>query len=252
MSRPTIVAVHGNGGGGERFARTAAAVPDGVAFHAVTLPGFGGVPRDPSLRTLPDYADRLGEMVATAAPAGPPPVVLGHGIGGSIALDLASRRPELLGGLVLHAPVGADLDTRLFPRVMRTPAVREAVRRLIAARPLRPVWRRAFFPHGAPAADLDRFFEGYRRCAVFGDMFELIDASWFEGLAPVEGVPAVLLWGEGDRVLRSGQVPAIRAKVPEATVVVVPGWDHFPMIEQPDDYAREVVAIAERLVGAGR
>ncbi len=238
-----IVAVHGNGGGASRYAFVAPAMPDDVEFRPVTLPGFSTEPRDPSLRALGDYADRVADLFADLDQ----PILLGHGIGGSIALDLASRRPELLGGLVLHAPVGASLDTRLFPRVMRTRVVRSAVRRGISSRLARPVLRRIFFPHGAPHEVLDVFFEEYRHCEAFGDMFDLIDRSWFDSITPVGDVPAVLLWGQNDRVLRSGQSDEIRSKLPDAEVVIREGWDHFPMIEQPQEYADEIVAIARRL-----
>ncbi|NNE72483.1 MAG: alpha/beta hydrolase, partial [Acidimicrobiales bacterium] len=60
----------------------------------------------------------------------------------------------------------------------------------------------------------------------------------------------VLLWGERDRVLQSGQSDEIRSKVPDAEVVIKDGWDHFPMIEQPEEYAREILAIARRLAAA--
>jgi pimeloyl-ACP methyl ester carboxylesterase len=244
---PTIVAVHGNGGGASRFAEVLRILSGEVDFRAVTLPGFSGVPADPALRTVADYADRLSlELAAT----GPAPVVLGHGIGGSFALDLASRRPQLLGGLILHAPVAANLDTRLFPRVMQPKVVRATARRLISARTLRPLWRRLFFPHGAPRPVLDRFFDEYRTCASFAQMFDIIDAAWFTALEPVQGVPTVVLWGSGDRVLRAGQADAVLAKVPGAEVVVRHGWDHFPMLEQPEEYGREIVAIARRLVSA--
>ena len=244
----TIVALHGNGGGGERFARVVPAMPSGTTLYAPTLPGFSRRPRDPSLRTLTDYADHVAEeLIEVARRDGIAPVLLGHGIGGSIALDLVSRRPELVRALVLHAPVGADLDTRLFPRIMSTRPMRAAVKRVLSSRLARPVWRRLFFPYGAPKATLDEFFEAYRHCAVFGDMFEVITASWFDRLQPVRGVPSILLWGAEDRVLRSGQVDAIRAKVPDAEVVVREGWDHFPMIEQPEEYARELAAMAQRL-----
>ena len=246
MSAPTtIIAVHGNGGGASRFARVAPLLRGDVELRAITLPGFSTSPKDPSLRTVGDYADRLAEHVVEAGPA---PVLLGHGIGGSFALDLASRRPELLGGLILHAPVAASLDTRLFPRVMQSAPVRAAAKRLIAARPLRPLWRRAFFPIGAPRDVLDGFFEEYRTCEAFGDMFEIIDADWYDPLAPVRDVPTVLLWGAGDRVLKSGQADTVTAKVPDAEVIVRDGWDHFPMIEQPEEYAREIETIARRLV----
>lgn len=239
----SIVAVHGNGGGASRYALVEPVVPDDVVFRAVTLPGFSTEPRDPSLRRLPDYADRLAELFADLDR----PILLGHGIGGSIALDLVSRRPELVGGLVLHAPVGASLDTRLFPRVMQSTPVRALIKRGISARPIRPLLRRVFFPHGGPKETLDTFFEEYRHCEAFGDMFDLIDRPWFDSIDPVTDVPTALLWGENDRVLRSGQSDEIRTKVPEAEVIIADGWDHFPMIEQPEEYAREIVAIARAL-----
>ncbi len=239
----TIVAVHGNGGGSTRFRSMLSHVPDGVSVRAIDLPGFNGVPLDPSLQSVADYADRLAGALAEHQA----PIVLGHGIGGSIALDLASRRPETMAGLVLHAPVGADLDTRLFPKLMSTRPVRAVIKRAISARPLRPAWRRAFFPTGAPREVLDEFFEGYRDCDAFSQMFDIIDHRWFESLAPVTAVPTVLLWGEHDRVLKSGQTDGIRAKVPDARVVVQPGWDHFPMIEQPEEYARVIAELATDL-----
>lgn len=243
-----VVAVHGNGGGASRFELLVAHQPAAIDVTAITLPGFGGTPADPALGSVSDYADHLGRLVAEHDR----PVLLGHGIGGSIALDLVSRRPDLVRGLVLHAPVGADLDRRLFPRLMSSRPMRSVVRRLVAARALRPLWRRLFFPSGAPPEVLGRFFEGYRRCDAFGQMFEIIDAPWFAGLQPVRGVPTVLLWGERDRVLRSGQATAIAAKVPDARVVVHPGWDHFPMIEQPEEYARAIADLAVDLASTPR
>ena len=134
---------------------------------------------------------------------------------------------------------------------MSSRPVRGLVRRAISARPFRPLLRRVFFPHGAPTATLDRFFDEYRHCEAFGDMFDLIDRPWFDSVSPVTGVPTVLLWGEEDRVLRSGQSDEIQSKVPDAEVVIQQGWDHFPMIEQPEEYAREIVAIAQRLAPTG-
>ncbi|MEM7271678.1 MAG: alpha/beta hydrolase [Actinomycetota bacterium] len=246
-----VIAVHGNGGGSTRFSLVPRHLPDHVRFHAVDLPGFNGRPDDPSLQSVAAYADRLADLIAEVVGPGEQerlPVVLGHGIGGSIALDLASRRPDTMAGLILHAPVGADLDRRLFPRIMATEPVRAMVRTLIAARPLRPIWRRLFFPVGAPAAELDTFFEGYRNCPAFGRMFDIITVEWFTTLVPLADVPTVLLWGENDRVLRSGQADAIAAKAPLARTVIRAGWDHFPMLEQPEEYADAVAELATGLV----
>ena len=147
-----------------------------------------------------------------------------------------------------HAIVAADLDTRLFPKLMSTRPVRELIRRLISAKLPRPIWRRLFFPIGAPDSDIDTFFEGYRNCESFGLMFEIIDAEWFGALEPIESLPVTLLWGEHDRVLKSGQIDGIVANAPNAERVIQPGWDHFPMLEQPEEYARVVAELATALV----
>ena len=243
----TIVAVHGNGGGSTRFDRMSTHIGPGVRFVAIDLPGFNGAPVDPTLTNVAGFADRLAELVDDARSGGSPAVVLGHGIGGSISLDLASRRPDALDALILHAPVGADLDTRLFPRIMSTRPMRALIKRAISARLPRPLWRRLFFPTGAPKHDIDTFFEGYRDCASFGQMFDIIDFDWFDALEPVTELPVTLLWGEHDRVLKAGQTDAIAAKAPQANRVIQPGWDHFPMLEQPEEYARVIEALAREL-----
>ena len=142
----TLVAVHGNGGGGFRFARAEEHMPEGIRFVAVTLPGFGGRAADPALRHLGDFSEALwGEIRDLPRPL----VVLGHGIGGSIALDLVNRHP--VDGLILHAPVGTRLERRWFPRLMRPNAVRRLVQWGISSRLSRPLLRRRFFGGSVPA-----------------------------------------------------------------------------------------------------
>ena len=239
----TLVAVHGNGGGAHRFARVSPLMPPDVPLVAVTLPGFAAVPADPALRSLADYAACLADLIA---PLPRPRVVLGHGIGGSIALELVQRRADLADGLILHAPVGARLDRRLFPRLMALPGARALGRRLFGSRPLRPIVRRLLFSGAVPPDYLDRFFEEYRRCSAFGQMFDLITPTWFRGLRPT-ALPSVLLWGEAERLLAVEQVDDYRALLPRATIRREPGWGHFPMIERPDEYAAEIAGLARAL-----
>lgn len=241
-----LVAVHGNGGASIRFARLFEHMPHDVRLDAPTIPGFGGVPRDPRLVTLADYGEWLARYVAESPR---PRVVLGHGIGGSIALEMLQRHAELVDGVLLHAPVGADLDRRWFPRLMSPPPVRRLVQRLLASPALRAPLARRFFREPPPSEFLDRFFADYRRCEAFSQMFDLIDARWFRGLAPVD-VPAVLLWGARERVLRAQQADAFRAVLPRARIEIVPEWDHFPMIDAPRDYAARVALWARALVPA--
>ncbi|MFN8523995.1 MAG: alpha/beta hydrolase [Chloroflexota bacterium] len=242
----TIVAVHGNGGSADRFGRVVPFVPRPTRLVAVTLPGFGGRPLPPGRLSLAGFAEALGDAVATASR---PRVVLGHGIGGSIALELARLQPCAMDGLILHAPVGARLGFRAFPRLMRLPGALRVGRALFTTRALRRFWVSRVFTAGVSSRGIDWFFDDYDRCTAFGLMFELITADWFESLTPLS-VPLSLLWGERDRVLDASQVDSYRRIAPNAIIRVIPRWDHFPMIDSPAAYADVISSLARELTGA--
>lgn len=239
-----IVALHGNGGGAFRFALVQPFVPEHVGFHALTLPGFANKPRDRSLHTLRDYATYLRSEIA-ALPR--PTVLLGHGIGGSIALEFIQHYAADIDGLILHAPVGTRLDSRFFPKLMAFPGMRTFGQHMFSSPLTRPMWKRVLFSQQVPADFTNRFFAEYRHCAVFSQMFDLITPEWFQSLHPVS-LPSALLWGERERVLKVDHVRDYQALLPNHTVRIVPDWDHFPMIEQPNAYAQEIAQLALELV----
>ena len=81
-------------------------------------------------------------------------------------------------------------------------------------------------------------------------MFDLITPTWFRGLRPTT-LPAGLLWGQAERLLAVDQVRDYQALLPVAVTRSVPGWGHFPMIEQPESYAAEIAALARAIVRTG-
>lgn len=242
----TIVAAHGNGGGGLRFAAVHEHLPADVSLRAPTLPGFPDVPADPQLTTLAAYADVLAGHVA-AAPR--PRVLLGHGIGGSLALTALADGGVNVDGLILHAPVGTRLDTRWLPRLMRLPGATGLLAAVLASAPARPLLRRLAFVAPVDVDSARRLLAGYGRCPAFGHMFDLIDADWFARLPPLD-VPAVLLWGGRERILGVDQLEDYTRLLPGADVAVVDGWDHFPMLDDPRGYADRIAGLARRLVTA--
>lgn len=240
----SLIAIHGNGGGGYRFHLLEGRLPPHVELFAVTLPGFGFAPPHPHIDSLKGFADWLATKVVVDAPR--PRYLLGHGIGGSIACEFLQHHRPLVDGVILHAPVGAQLDRRWFPRLMRLPGMRPMAQWMLGAPLFTPLWRRLLFRRPVPREVLRRFFAEYRACTVFGQLFDWINAAWFQGLQPVD-VPAVLLWGEKERVLRSGQAESFARLLPTHQRILAPDWDHFPMLETPDDYARVLVDALDRL-----
>jgi pimeloyl-ACP methyl ester carboxylesterase len=70
---------------------------------AVDRPGFGGSERGRAVPALAAQAAALAEVLESDAP-GPPAIVVGHSLGGPIAVRLAMDRPDLVAALLLVAP----------------------------------------------------------------------------------------------------------------------------------------------------
>ncbi len=240
----SLIALHGNGGGGFRFERAKPYFTDAVNFVAPTLPGFAGVPRNPDFTTLTDYANALHAIIAEQAR---PRVVLGTGVGGTIVLELLQHHASDVDGVILHAPVGTRLDTRLFPKLMSLPGMKTLGQHTFASPLTRPVFRRLLFSHPLPDDYVNRFFDEYRRCSVFGQMFEIITPEWFASLKPVQ-VPAVLLWGEKEKILSVDQLEDYKVLLPNHTVHIEPDWDHFPMVETPQQFAEVATQLGRELI----
>lgn len=241
----SLIAIHGNGGGGFRFERMLPYIPEGVTFRAPTLPGFADVPRDRSLKSVQDYAAKLHGMLADL-PQGPR-VLLGTGIGGTIALEYIQHYDA--DGLILHAPVGTRLDERLFPRLMKLPGMTHLGQWVFSSQLTRPLFKQLLFvDHAAvPSGYLNRFFDEYRSCEAFGQMFEIINSAWWNQLKP-SPIPTALLWGERERVLSVDQLDDYKGLLPNHLVKTIPDWDHFPMIETPEAYTEVVVELAQALI----
>lgn len=237
-----IAVVPGNGGSPARWELMPLQPADGVTITPITLPGFDGTPLPKANPSVQDFADAMIEMVE-ALPR--PRVVMGHGIGGSIALT-AAQRTGWADGFIFHALVGPSLDTRLIPRMMRPEPVRVAAKALISSPLAKVIGRRRY--SGVPRETIDRFFDAYGDCDAFSVMFDILNQRWWDELNPILE-PSVLLWGSGDGVLSAEHTEQFERVIPQAETTEVEGWGHYPMLEQPDDYARVLVELAQGLIG---
>jgi pimeloyl-ACP methyl ester carboxylesterase len=247
-NRVQIIAIHGNGGGAFRFDRTLPFFPEDIEFIPITLPGFAATPKNPDLKTVSDYADHLGNVILNEYDR---PIVLGHGIGGSIALDLMQRQPNIVSGLILEAPVGPNLGTRKLPQLMNLPGMKPLVQQLISAKPLRQLWRKKFFGPDIPQPFIDRFFTEYRQCSVFSQMFTIINAQWWDALQPVS-TQTVLWWGSEESLLGADLAKLFERVVPNSRTIIESGWDHFPMVDVPEQYATRLSQIARELMSSAK
>jgi pimeloyl-ACP methyl ester carboxylesterase len=243
---PPLLLVHGYGGAAWNFAELAPLLP-GRRLLIPDLPGHGASAALPATPTLAGFADVLA---AVCADEGIGQVdVVGHSLGGVVALRLAERRPQLVRRIVLAAAAGISSSTRAGEVAitvvgMLKPA-RIAARRLDLLASSRRLRRLVFGTLEVANADAlsERAIHGFLRGAT------LHTDALSAGLALVrddprrglEGVrcPVLVLWGGRDRQvpIEDGFEYARRLRAP---IRVVADCGHLLIGERPDACARAI------------
>jgi pimeloyl-ACP methyl ester carboxylesterase len=132
---PAIVLIHGLGTSGDFWGDGYAALASGHRLVVPDLPGFGRRPWPASPCRIDDHAEALAHSLGRAGVDDEPMVVVAHSLGALVALALARRRPELLGGVALFAPpLDRDALVRRRPirRGVRLTSRRRALARWVA------------------------------------------------------------------------------------------------------------------------
>ncbi len=151
-----VVAVHGLPGSARDFRWLGAALPRSVRFLRLELPGFGGTP----VETGPGPSiDERGRFVVEALDAlGVERCVLvGHSMGGGVALSTTVQAPERVAGLALLASVGLSphrllrrfVGRQAFSWAVDVPGLKQPTRALLGA-----AFRAAGFPPSTTAAEV--------------------------------------------------------------------------------------------------
>ncbi|HEV3138941.1 MAG TPA: alpha/beta hydrolase [Vicinamibacterales bacterium] len=96
--RPMIL-IPGLSSSGDTWQSTVEHYKDRFTCHTVTLAGFAGVPPTDGGPLLASVRDQLAAYIE--AQRLEKPIVVGHSLGGNVAMDLAARRPDLVGPLVI-------------------------------------------------------------------------------------------------------------------------------------------------------
>jgi len=101
-----LLLVHGLGGSAANWLALAPLLLPGRRLIVPDLPGHGGSDPLPAAASLTAYADSLAALLEG------PAAVVGHSLGGAIALRLAIRRPGLVSALVLAGAAGISSGSR--------------------------------------------------------------------------------------------------------------------------------------------
>ena len=193
------------------------------------------------------------------------PLVVGHSLGGAVALALALDHPDVVGGLALVAPLTRPVEEAAVPPVFRALLVRSPLlRRVIAWTLATPVTlsrgARALETVFGPEPVVEDFaVRGGGLLGLRPGAFESASADLVHAAADLPGmvaryptltIPIGMLYGSHDGLLDVRlHGHGVLAHLPTAELEVAPDAGHMILMTRPDLTADFVRRTAARLGG---
>ena len=236
-----VVLLHGLGGAASNWALLAPELARRRRVLVLDLPGHGWSPPPAAAPSLGVYADGVAAVVEQEQIG--PVALVGHSFGGLVSLRLASRRPELVRGLVLAAAAGISSSTRWAERVLAFFGWVQPGRRIspywksVAASDVlkRVVFGRWFAddPAALPTVAVEALLRDI-------NLHTDTDSAWRaltqdDPRADLHRVraPALVLWGANDRQLPLEDAFDFARRL-RAPVRVIARCGHLLIVERPD------------------
>jgi pimeloyl-ACP methyl ester carboxylesterase len=237
---PPLLLVHGLGGAASNWVELAPLLARRRRLLVPDLPGHAGSAAVPAAPTLSAFADCVVGVADREAML-PAPVV-GHSMGGLVALRLALRRPDAVTGLVLAAAAGISSATRVRQTALTVILVVRPTRLVTPFRTLvaRVPWLRypvfghfeVADPPSLSAAAVAGFLDG---AALHSSVFDAGRALVADDpRLDLEHVrcPSLVLWGARDRMVPVADAFEYARRL-HAPIRVLADCGHLLIAERP-------------------
>ncbi len=250
-SGPVVLFIHGILGSQRQWAHLVDKMDDG---HRVLLPDLFG--HGESAKPLGDYSlsahaaamrdllDHLGIERIT---------LVGHSLGGGIAMQFLYLFPERVDRLVLVASGGLGREVSAALRSATLPGAAQVLSVFASA----PVLSRVeALARGAskvgwrPGADVSAMWRGFSslghvesRRAFLATTRAVVDIggqsiSAHDRLMGAPPIPTLIVWGTKDRIIPASHALSAQRALPDCRIELFEGAGHFPHLDDPDRFAR--------------
>jgi pyruvate dehydrogenase E2 component (dihydrolipoamide acetyltransferase) len=238
-----ILFIHGFGADLGAWMFNQPALAERHATYALDLPGHGGSSKEVGAGDAAALVAAVTDFMAATSIA--TAHLVGHSLGGALALGVATAAPDRVASLTLIAPAGLGPDINMtfidgFIRASKRKEAKETLELLVAD------------PKAISRAMIDELLK-YKRLDGVGSALRAIAASAFPGgrqraslrdaLASAK-VPRQVIWGRGDRIIPASHATGLPTDV---VVHVLDGAGHLPHMEKSGEVNRliaELVAMA--------
>jgi pimeloyl-ACP methyl ester carboxylesterase len=247
---PVLVLVHGITSSSRTWN---AVLPELAKQHTVIAPdllGHGGSAKPRGDYSLGAHASGIRDLLAVLGVSRA--TLVGHSLGGGIAMQFAYQFPERLERLVLVDSGGLGNEVSVWLRAATLPGA-EYVLPLLFGQPARTTGfalGRVLGRLGVKASanvrgiaeGLESLGDGDARRAFVHTARSVIDPAGQrvdarDRLYLSEGVPTLLIWGECDPIIPVEHGRKAHELMPDSRLEVFPDAGHFPFNDDPERFA---------------
>ena len=177
--------------------------------------------------TIDDYMKWADQEIPDGA------IALGHSNGGRILLNLCAEKPEKLKYLILLDAAGIYEPSMKKKMVEKVAKIGKPLKKI-------PLVDKAFH-RITGSTDYSKAPENMKKTLV-----NMIDSDKNLDLTKVE-TKTFILWGKKDTTTPPRQATMMYEKLPNAELKFYANWTHAPYISSPDELARALGTLVERL-----
>jgi pimeloyl-ACP methyl ester carboxylesterase len=233
---PPILCLHGMGGAG-KWEAYHMALGTVARTHVPQLPGWPQGQPPAGIESVRDYAALVVEFFNTIGVD--QYILLGHSIGGWIALYIATAYPERVSRLILVDAMGLEVPSVPAPDLQAM--AEESFARAVFGR-LGLIATAQAYGFGAEWENVRRGPEFERQWKGRGLVASLVqgpcaDAELTRQVRDI-GAETLLIWGRLDGIVPLPHGEVLRAALPRARLDVIERCGHLPMVEKPETFHR--------------
>jgi pimeloyl-ACP methyl ester carboxylesterase len=250
---PLVVLIHGITSTSDAWLAAMAGLAERYTVVAPDLLGHGRSAKPRGDYSLGAYASGVRDLLGVLGfERG---TVVGHSLGGGIALQFAYQFPEYSERLVLVSSGGLGKEVHPLLRAAALPGAELVLPLIVRDWAIGAGTAAAAFLGrlGVSAGpDLAEAARGYASLADRGareaflhTLRAVVDldgqrVSATDRLYLAERLPTLLIWGANDPIIPLEHAHATRARIPESRLVEMSGVGHWPQLDDPDRFVAEL------------
>lgn len=250
-SGPAILLIHGIGDNSSTWHAVQSALAQRFTVIAPDLLGHGNSDKPRADYSIAAYANGMRDLLSVLGIDSV--TVIGHSLGGGVAMQFAYQFPQLVNRLVLVGSGGVTKDVNIALRIAALPMGSEALALLrvpMVLPALQLVGRAAAALFGStgtgrdipdmlriladlPEPTASSAFTRTLRAVVDwrGQVVTMLDRCYL-----TESIPVQLIWGSADAVIPINHAHLAHSAMPGSRLEIFEGSGHFPFHDDPERF----------------